>query len=370
MARAILHIGTPKTGTTFLQRTFAANRKPLSREAIVYPALGKWSSHTPLALAFNTANSDRHQVWGVTDRDATQRELATVFSKAKKSASNAASTDTWVLSTESAARLDDSQARNLYDFLTRFFDDVTVLVYLRRREFMLASRYSQRLKDGGRNLTWKRAIRQLETHEPNRLINRWSAIAGSQAVVARPYFEYFKSDSGALLADFCAQVGISPEALTAPPENESAAVRNASLSAEGVEFLRSINPIFPAKTRTGKPNSALRLDVVDRIQQLTPGDSLVVPPRILRLAHQKFSESDRELVSTLAGPSESSQWQEWLAQSPSQDAPARPTLSARRACELMAALSVPEGPVDFAAPDWRPSRARDTLKANLSKLRR
>ena len=48
MARAILHIGTHKTGTTLIQNTLAANRAALERAGLIYPAVGVHSGHHAL----------------------------------------------------------------------------------------------------------------------------------------------------------------------------------------------------------------------------------------------------------------------------------------------------------------------------------
>jgi hypothetical protein len=364
MASVSLHIGTPKTGTTYIQQTFAANRRYLLSSGITYPAFGRWPSHTPLALAFNFEDSDRHQKWGVTDRDKTRADIARTISAAVKPDSR------FILSTESATRLTDEEAASLYEFLQQFFDEITILVYLRRRDFMLTSRFSQRMKDGGRNLTWRRAIRKLGTHEPNALIERWSQVAGSSSLIARPYFEDFKRTPATLLADFCAQVGVDPTGLAVPASDDEKA-RNTSLNAEGIQILQALNPLFPRRTTGGQQNSALRLNVVDRVLETTTGPPLAVPQRILTAADEQFGSGDIELVAKMGSDP---LWQQWLSQpGPTTDHLTKPMTAARTA-ELLTALSIPAGPLDFSQPDWRPrestGRARQGGKRLSAALRR
>jgi hypothetical protein len=45
MARLILHVGTHKTATTTVQKSFAANRKLLARHGLVYPDIGRVAGH-------------------------------------------------------------------------------------------------------------------------------------------------------------------------------------------------------------------------------------------------------------------------------------------------------------------------------------
>lgn len=45
MARLILHVGTHKTGTTTIQKSFHANRKLLAKHGLHYPSMGKVPGH-------------------------------------------------------------------------------------------------------------------------------------------------------------------------------------------------------------------------------------------------------------------------------------------------------------------------------------
>lgn len=47
-ARAILHIGLHKTGTTLIQNSFAANRDLLARHGVIYPEIGRATGHHSL----------------------------------------------------------------------------------------------------------------------------------------------------------------------------------------------------------------------------------------------------------------------------------------------------------------------------------
>jgi hypothetical protein len=358
MARAILHIGTPKTGTTFLQGTFASDRKILQSAGITYPDFDKYDSHTQLALAFNPSDGIRHQQWGVTDRAET---LATI---AKNLTASIEPESRFVFSTESAARLTDDQVRELYIFLQQFFDEITILVYLRRRDFMLASFFSQKLKAGSRNTSWKTAIRKLQTHEPNALLDRWSRVAGATNVIARPFLERYKQTPDALLVDFCTHVETDSGALISPVANDATAT-NTSLNAEGAQLLQALNPLIPGHTTNGDHNHQLRAQLVARVLRITQGPPLRVPAGMLERANQRFLLSNTELSRRMgADPL----WQEWLDQpSPRTREDSAEKLTAARTAELMAALSVPAGPVDFSQPDWRPRDWRRDVRKRIAK---
>ena len=261
-------------------------------------------------MAFNPSDGIRHQQWGVTDRAET---LATI---AKNLTASIEPESRFVFSTESAARLTDDQVRELYIFLQQFFDEITILVYLRRRDFMLASFFSQKLKAGSRNTSWKTAI---------------------------------ETDSGALIS---------------PVANDATAT-NTSLNAEGAQLLQALNPLIPGHTTNGDHNHQLRAQLVARVLRITQGPPLRVPAGMLERANQRFLLSNTELSRRMgADPL----WQEWLDQpSPRTREDSAEKLTAARTAELMAALSVPAGPVDFSQPDWRPRDWRRDVRKRIAK---
>lgn len=345
MTRAVLHIGTTKTGTSFLQGLFLANREALLESGVVYPDLDGRLNHSNLALTFNSATGRRHEQVGVTDRDATRASLDAYFVE------NVQPGQRWLLSTENASKLNDEDAADLVAFLKQYFDEIQIIVYMRRREFLLASRFSQRLKDGGgTRLTWDKLVANLRNEDPNLLVDRWVGIAGSDHVTVRPYLEEFKRDSSALLQDFCSFTELDVSLLTPAEQDGAPPLRNTSLSAEGVEFLQNLNQFLPEHTTDGSANITLRRKVVNRIQKLTPGKGLMVPEDILAQATEVFAASNATLVSRF----DDDEWRRWIDQVPKGADVDTPPMTPARTMEILLGLSKPAGPADFATPDWRP----------------
>lgn len=54
MSKAIIHVGTHKTATTFLQNTFSNNRSLLASDNIIYPSIGEIPAHHILASEWLT----------------------------------------------------------------------------------------------------------------------------------------------------------------------------------------------------------------------------------------------------------------------------------------------------------------------------
>ncbi len=242
-----------------------------------------------------------------------------------------------------------------------------MIVYLRRREFLLASRYSQRRKAGrGADFTWDDLIDILVREAPETLVNRWQRVVGPDHLIVRPYFEDFKRSSESLLADFCEQLGIDRTVLNV--SGGGPALRNTSLSGEGVEFLRDLNDLMPTDTIEGKPNIKLRRRILARVQEITAGPPLTIPPTVLSTARQKFRSSDASLVADLGDTTE---WTRWLDQTvdPSEAAATHP-MTPQRTIELMLDLSLPAGPVDYTEPDWRPAPKPKAKPTTDQRIRR
>ena len=72
--RCILHIGTPKTGTTSLQRVLSSNRDTLAAEGVCYSrAAGKFNSRSLAAAISPNRNEDYLSRQKLLDTDAFQR---------------------------------------------------------------------------------------------------------------------------------------------------------------------------------------------------------------------------------------------------------------------------------------------------------
>lgn len=344
MSTLVLHIGTPKTGTTFLQKLLSAHREDLKESGWVYPDLGGRHNHTELAYAFFTgADNPRSRHYVRVDQETSRAEIRELLTVEVQPDTH------WIISSETLSRMAPDDAATLLEFLGEFFDDIKVLVYLRRQEFFMESRYSQRIKNGeSRPWDWD-TLRELVTDlEPLEMYRKWSAIVGVDNVIARPYLEDFKRDSEALLVDFREAVGI-PDSIDLTPINDGK-LTNVRLSAEGLQFLSALNPHFPMNRINGKPNHGLRARTIARLQELTAGPMLTLSGELAARFDAEYRPNNKVLADELGGE----QWQRWLNQQAGDDgsASAEP-ISPTRMCELMIELSYPRGPLDMAFPDWR-----------------
>lgn len=130
MARLILHIGTHKTGTTFLQNTLTANARRLESLDIWVPQFGRAPGHHALAGAWNAhlcASGPADAAWTSLNRNWSQGPGTTVVSSEELSR------------LFGPAAVDFAQMRAF----CAGFDEVRVICVLRNQASFLQSAYLQ-----------------------------------------------------------------------------------------------------------------------------------------------------------------------------------------------------------------------------------
>jgi hypothetical protein len=148
--RAILHIGTEKTGTTTLQHFLSTNRKELAARGFLYPRFCGAVNHTGLAVfALDPARRDPiEEPFGVRS----EADVAPFRARLREAARlELADGATAIFSNEHChSRLTHvGEVACLKALLDEFFDDVQICVYLRRQDQLAVSSYSTHLKAGG-----------------------------------------------------------------------------------------------------------------------------------------------------------------------------------------------------------------------------
>lgn len=229
MARLVLHIGTKKTGSTLIQALLAQNRDRLSSTGWSYPDFLQKRNHAEFALIFQPRITETHRHYGLTSAakiTARRRELDGQLSKLVTSRSK------WIITSEyfSSRLITDVQVAEAVGFLRNHFDEIEVVVALRRQEFVLPSVFSQKVKTGFPSV-WSKEFceKQRSAIDCERLVDRWARVVGRDSISAIPYLEAKKADPGWLIGMFAEASGIPiDESWTTPPRSDA----NRSLSAE------------------------------------------------------------------------------------------------------------------------------------------
>jgi len=228
--RVFLHIGTRKTGSSFIQNFCQQNRQLLLDLDFYYPdndffgeRKGKSSGHWNLYRAFNG-----QQGYSI------KRYLPSECPADNVILSNEA------LSSEHCEVF--KMADNVHHMLSEKFH-VIVIIYLRRQDHLIASLYSEGIVSGNRKAMWSLSEFLEGGHLPEidyyKLLQSWANVFGKENIIVRPFEtqQFYKRD---LLRDFIHSIGIEWQERFAIPSEE---YKNPSPDIVLVEALRQINRI-------------------------------------------------------------------------------------------------------------------------------
>lgn len=263
--RAILQIGTEKTGTTSLQSFLAANRAKLRDRGFIYPHFCGEVNQTGLA-AFAMA-PDRMEplraAYGIhtpTDVPAMRERMSA------RAATELGGDETAIFCNEHChSRLTSiGEIETLRAFLARHFDEIRVCIYIRRQDQVAVSLYSTRLKSGGTDAD---ILPRTNGDDPyfnyDRSLGLWESCFGRENVVVR-LFDRKELVNGSVVADFLRAWDIG-----APEDFEETPDLNESVTPKAQDFLRVLNAhIAPVD---GLPLDAVLGPLSARLAQLCPG---------------------------------------------------------------------------------------------------
>ena len=300
MRRLILHIGKSKTGTSTFQQSIELNKNLLAANAINVPSFLKDSNHSQLALAFSQNPGVIARGMGIDsekDRDDLRLRLGEQFS--------ANLTDgTWLMTSEHiGTRLrTGEEIKALLDFLKEHFDQIDVIAVVRRPDDLAASAYSESIKAGRTwkfDVTYAHKARRSYSHAAFASIWR-SQLPSNTTFALRPYLSQRANND---LIDYVLKLaGVNQNLRNSFAPVESL---NESLSVEAVQFLRFINPSFPAGNLTNR----LRRKLIDSLAGFT-GNKITLTPEIAQFL------VDNDLVFGGLNPRDfmgDPLWSEWFA---------------------------------------------------------
>src|SRR6185437_6330371 len=185
----------------------------------------------------------------------------------------------------SSRLLSDEEVTWLRDFLREFFDDIRVLVYIRRQDHFLLSTYSTDMKAGGvGHLHIPDEDLRRRRYDYWELLSRWTGIFGRENVTCRK-FEPCSLKNADVVGDYAEAVGLGNLADYEPPKR-----LNQSRDAVSLEFLRSFNTHIPRMTEDGV--NELRGNIVQLLAQNSTGPLLTLPPGEMQEFMNGFAESN------------------------------------------------------------------------------
>lgn len=269
--RALLLIGTEKTGSTTIQQFLASNRAQLAARGFVYPSFCGDQNHTGLAAyALDPDRQDDIRVpFGIQRAEDVPAMRARIEAAAREELAReklGSATGTVIFCNEHChSRLTRrSEVERLHALLHPFFDEIKIAVYLRRQDQVALSLYATQIKSGA---THRSLIPVTSADDPfynyDRSLRLWADVFGESNIVPR-IFDRAALVGGSVVPDFCAAWGLGPVA-----EYRAVPDFNGSVDAAAIEFLRHANMILDSGTVAGHPS--LRGRLTGHVEAQFPG---------------------------------------------------------------------------------------------------
>ena len=240
--KAWLHIGTPKTGTTTLQKFLDTNHAALLAQRVL---CANTTGELALACTENYDSEGLSRVYGIRNNIEWIQFKQTVIRELKeKVKSHRTIADYIVFSSEyfHLSLTKPSELEALKNLLHNVgITEISVVVYLREQSEFVASFYSTVIKSGGTSerppgVSNKRYQRLCDHRLTLKLFSR---VFGRESMVVR-IFERDKLLNESIIDDFLNVVGCQNTSTYSVPKN-----KNNGLSSEGIEVFRCINKILP-----------------------------------------------------------------------------------------------------------------------------
>lgn len=294
-ARAVLHLGLPKTGTSFLQGTMRANADALAAGGVVVPGVrGEALFRAVLYL------TERSEGWG-RPAERGRRNWESLVDEIR-----AAGGHTSVVSSETLCLAKDHQVKRIVDDLADV--DVHAVITVRDPGRQVPAEWQEGVKHGRvlRIQDYLSTVfgeydalppprqqahrRFWNAQHPVRVLDRWAAALGPEKVhlvVAPPA----GTAPDALWTRF-AEVIDASDVEVRLPEREA----NSSLGHVQTELLRRLNRRFPRKGREREYGTLVKRLYAGTILREQAGDRVRIPPRF----HDRITALAEEWVADLA----------------------------------------------------------------------
>lgn len=365
--KALVHIGSPKTGTSSIQRYLQHNRAALAQQGIRYQRSSvrrgsQWELPMIALMAEDKLlpNEVQRARYKAIDSAMQKRTFGHIPDWLRKfpgqydeplALFSSEHMLPWLRTPDLVARMDA--------IFRESFDEVQYLVYIREQGDLVTSEYSERVKRGT-DVTFDDFFdNRLNGLNHFRVLSRWTDVVGQDRLTVRRMDREVLKD-GDLLKDFCAVCGIDFDKTEVPGRV------NEALSAVGCEVMRALNTRIPELLPDGRANP-LRRGLLHRVITMTDGMGKLrlTADQAARLA-QKVKHSNSRVLDTFF-PDDAA-----LFSKPSAVAAAQDRQQAReQALEIMAELIVKHrlGEIPRLNPITRLRALRNTPHAPAPKDR-
>jgi hypothetical protein len=292
----VLHIGTGKAGSTSIQSFLHRNRERLAERGLLYPRTPGPTRHSRLGLSMRSdeelANDPTWHHLEIADPTRFRRR----FRRRLLREIDESGAPHVLFSDESLYGSSFDTIRRLHQFTDQIATGVRAVVYLRRQDDHMVSRYQQVVKAGEvRRLDeWGRQD-YAKTYDYHARLSAWRDLLQPRELVVRR-FERSGFVNGSLIDDFFDAAGL-PVRLD---DLEQVDVRNVSLGAEAVEFLRLHN-LHRVENEGARARLIGNADLVRVLAAHETGPALTLPAEQLDAVMARWEDSNRAVVRDFLG---------------------------------------------------------------------
>jgi hypothetical protein len=288
----VLHIGTAKTGTSSIQYFMHRNRDRLAELGYLYPRSPGPTRHTRLGLYIRPDESLDGLITWHREGSASPEAFRDGFRRRLLREIEQSGLTRVVFSDEALYGATTRALRRLGGFVDRIAGTVRVVVYLRRQDDHLVSRYQQEVKIGEtkRLADRTRELIRAAGYDYDYRLRTWERLLEPDGLVVRR-FERPSLVDGSLVQDFFEAAGIDARA----EDMQQGETRNLSLDAETVEFLRLFN-LYRVENEGARVGLIDNRDVVTRLAEHSKGPVLTLPDQELDRFMGHWAEANRAVA--------------------------------------------------------------------------
>jgi hypothetical protein len=262
MSELYLHIGSSKTGSTSIQRTFFKSNEKLLKHGYFYST--RSVNNTFSSEAFNSQ-------CGTKIRDDARDDLFQFLADFNESG-----VDKAIISSEYLSFLNSQSLADLSAVLRQYFDSITVICYVRHPLAHCASQIQQYVKRGIGSLD--SYYKHPPYFSPVKVLPIFKSFFGNDRVICRA-FEREQLIGNDVVQDFCNVIGLEFNALNSVRED------NVSLSNE---YLLMADLLYKLKQR--KENYDLKgVLITDLFKKTNIGGKFTLPHKVTTVVSQSIT---------------------------------------------------------------------------------
>jgi hypothetical protein len=287
----ILHIGMGKTGTSSLQFFLRDNRERLRELGVLFPVTPGRARHVRLGLfAKPPEELATAPEWG-RQKQSDVAGFRNAFRRRLFAEIDVSGLHRVLLTDEILFGSSEPTLQRLGRFAGRISHSLRVVVYLRRQDEHMVSRYQQGVKTG-----WVQRLRDWAEEDMSDLYDYHSRLRRQQRLLAPTELvvRRYESDgfaAGSLFQDFLDAAGIDVRA----EDLVQVQNRNLSLDADSVEFLRLLN-LHRVESEGATPGLIDNRALYARLAEVSAGPVLSLPAAALDGFMAQWQETNEQVA--------------------------------------------------------------------------